>query len=109
MLSAFAPNSSATSSIAILRRSNQRTTTDSAFYRLVTHFFTRLPCPGGILARDFERGDEAAIAGHFPLGVPLGAAEGDADPIDGEAALAAARGRPRKPAVAAGELLPLSW
>jgi hypothetical protein len=31
--------------IAILRGSNQRTTTDSAFYRLVTHFFTRLPCP----------------------------------------------------------------
>jgi hypothetical protein len=43
MVSAFAPNSSATSSIAILRGSNQRTTTDSALYQLVTHFFTRLP------------------------------------------------------------------
>jgi hypothetical protein len=34
MASAFAPISSATSSIAILRGPNQRTTKDSAFYRL---------------------------------------------------------------------------
>src|SRR5664279_2469914 len=28
---------------------NQRTTTDSAFYRLVTHFFTRLPWTSDLL------------------------------------------------------------
>jgi hypothetical protein len=63
MVSAFAPNSSATSPIAILRGSNQKTTTDSAFYCLVTHFFTRLPwptAPPGIAARELEISRETA-------------------------------------------------
>src|ERR1019366_5788934 len=43
MASLIPPNAAALS-IAILRKSNQRTPTDSALHPFVTHFFTRLPC-----------------------------------------------------------------
>jgi len=60
---------------------------------LVLDFPSR-PGAGGdlrhILARDFERGDEGAVVGGFPLGV----ADGEADPIDVERVLAVAQRRP---------------
>jgi hypothetical protein len=42
-VSLIAPNAAAPLSIAILQKSNQRITTDSAIHRFVAHFFTRLP------------------------------------------------------------------